>query len=100
MMRTWRSALRRLQRTHRVAAVDREHAAGHESPRLRGQQQQRAVEMLGLADAALRDTLDQPLPRRSLPELAVHLGLDVAGTDRVDANVVPRPFHGEGPGEM
>src|SRR5258708_24645868 len=77
-----------LQRADDVAAVDREHAAGHEGARLRGQQQERAVEMLGLADAALRNAFDQALPGRSFPEIAVHLGLDVAGTDRVDPNVI------------
>ena len=78
-----------------MATVDGDHAAGHEAAGLRRQQQQRAVEMLGLADAPLRDALDQPLAAGRLPEVAVHLGLDVAGADRVDPDVVARPLHGQ-----
>src|SRR6185437_10216020 len=54
-----------------------------------------AIELLGFADTALRDALNQLLAARRLPEGAVHLGLDVARTDRVDADLVSRPFHGE-----
>ena len=42
-----------------MTAVDGDHAAGHERTRLGRKQQQRAVEFLGLADAALRDAVDQ-----------------------------------------
>ena len=41
------------------------------------------------------NALDQLLAARRLPEGAVHLGLDIAGADRVDADAVARPFHGE-----
>src|SRR5689334_24237782 len=43
-----------------VAAIDRDNRAGHIGAGGRGQEQQRAVEILGLRDPLQRDAGDQP----------------------------------------
>src|SRR5487761_1940269 len=49
----------RSQRADEVTAVDSVHRTGGPGPRIGGEQQQRAVEILGLADAPLRDAPGQ-----------------------------------------
>ena len=61
-----------------VAAVDRDGRAGHVAPGVGGEEQQRAVEVVGLAEAPLRHALAQRLARGRAEEVAVELGLDVA----------------------
>ena len=56
--------------------------------------------MLHLAQAALRDALDELLPSLRCKEIAVQIGLDVAGAERVHADTVPRPFQGEALGHL
>jgi hypothetical protein len=45
-----------------VAAVDDEHAPGHEGAGIRREQQEGAVEVLGTPEPPLGDALDQPPP--------------------------------------
>src|SRR5690606_20356145 len=73
-----------------------DHRAVDEVRLVRGEQHQHAVEVLGLADAATRQHLDQFLAGLGLPVVRVDLGLDVAGADRVDVDVVAPPLECHG----
>ena len=65
-----------------MAAVHRDDAPGHERGGVGGEQQQGAVELLRPARPTLRDPAHEPLPLFGLQELAVEVGLDVAGGKR------------------
>src|SRR5439155_17440802 len=76
-----------------VAAIDRDDRAGHISAGGRGEEQQRPVEILGLGDPLQRDTRNQSLARLGLEKLAIEIGLDVAGRQRIHQYPVTRQLH-------
>src|SRR2546423_4114439 len=59
-----------------VAAIDRDDRAGHVSAGGRGEEQERAVEIVRLGDPLHRDARNQSLARFGLEELAIEIGLD------------------------
>ena len=73
-----------------MPAIDHDGSAGHEGAGVGAEQQQRAIEILGLAQPALRHAPDQLLARRRLPERPVEVGLDIARRQGVDLDAVAR----------
>src|SRR5712671_1099747 len=83
-----------------VAAIDCDNRAGHIGARRRGQKKQRAVEIRRLRDPPQRNTVDQPLAGLALEVLAIKIGLDIAGRQRVDENAVTRQLHRQHMGQV
>src|SRR5205823_6627041 len=73
-----------------VAAIDRDDRAGHVSAGGRGEEQERAVEILGLGDPFQRDPRNQSLARFGLEKLAIEIGLDIARRQRIHQYPVTR----------
>ena len=78
-----------------MPTIDRNDGARHPGRGVGGEEEERAVEILGLTEAAHRDALDHRLPGLAREEFLVELGRDVAGRERVNADAVARPFKGE-----
>ena len=76
-------------------AIHGDDRSGHVARGLRGEQQDRAVEIAFLAESALRNSLDQPLARWRRPEVVIELGVDITGRQRVDANAFRGPLQRE-----
>ena len=95
-----RFSLRRISRSpDRVAAVDDEDRAGHERGRGAGQEHHARRDLLGQRVALLRGVLD-PVPPEFRAVHGGHLGLHVAGRDRVDPDAQPGPLRGQRPGQL
>ena len=62
-----------------LPAIDGDHAAGHEAPRVRGQQQQWPVQIGQIAKAAHRYARDHLLAGLGFEEAGVDLGREIAG---------------------
>ena len=85
----------------RVAAIDRDDRAGDIGARRRGQQQHRAVEIVGLRrPGATGSARRASCPASLSQELAVEIGLDIAGRERVDEDAVARQLHRQHMGQM
>ena len=72
------------QRDH-LAAVDHDRGAGDVASRVGDEQQQGAVEIAVLAEAADRDVAGELLALFALEVVAVDLGDEPAGRDGIDA---------------
>lgn len=83
-----------------MAAVYGEAAAGHVAGGVAGQQEQGAVELAHLADAAHGDAFDHGGGVVAAEERVVDLGLEIAWRDGVDADAVARPVQGEQAGKV
>ena len=78
-----------------MAAIGDEYGAGDVGSGIGDKKQQGAVEVFGTPQPALRDAPDQRLPGFGGKELAVDIGLDIAGTERVDADIVARKLQSQ-----
>src|SRR6185312_7919555 len=86
------SARNRASRSDRgdaVAAIDRDHRAGHIGARRGRKKQQGAAEILDLADPLHRHPRGELQAGLAFEEVAVEIGHDIAGRNRVDEDVVP-----------
>src|SRR5271166_5747783 len=83
-----------------VPAIDCDHRAGHVGARRRRQQQHRSVDILRLRDTAQRNASFELLAGLGTEEIAIEIGLDITGRDRVDENAVPRQLHRQYSGQM
>jgi hypothetical protein len=62
-----------------MAAVDDQHRAGHERECVRGEQEERPVEIGEAAEMALRNAFDQRLSGPALVEVVIDVGYESAG---------------------
>src|SRR5689334_6291591 len=84
-----KSMVRFLERIDGVAAIDHQGRAGHMGTGRGGEQQQRAGQVLHLAEAALRDALDHGLPRFRRKEVPVERRFDIAWSKRIHPDAMP-----------
>ncbi len=80
--------------SHRHPAVDAQHVTGHEAAAGAEQEEDRLVELAGLAAASERRALEQERRERRgvIAELGGHLGGEEARCDGVDADAVAPPL--------
>src|SRR5690348_3386831 len=77
-----------LERTHQMAAIHDNGGAGHQLRGIGCEQHERAVQMLRLADAPLRNAFDEVASGLGLEEVAIEIGLDIAWRECIHPNVV------------
>src|SRR5215471_8121072 len=87
------------QRDH-LAAVDHDGGASHVASRIRDEQQERAVEIAVLAEAADRDVAGELPAFLAAQEVAVDLGDEPAGRDGVDAHALEGELEAERLGDL
>src|SRR4029077_1121340 len=87
------------QRDH-LAAVDHDRGACDIASRIRGEQQERAVEVAVLAEAADRDVAGELFAFGALQVVAVDLGDAPAGRGRVDAYALEGELEAERLGDL
>src|SRR6516162_6060737 len=87
------------QRDH-LAAVDHDGGASNESPGVRGEQQQGAVEVAVAAEAADRDVAGEPLAFFAGEIVAVDLGNEPARRNGIDADALEGEFEPERLGDL
>src|SRR5205807_559223 len=78
------------QRIDELPPVDCERRSGNIAPGIRGEKQRRAGEVFALAEAPLRDALEQRVGKALVDEIPVHVGFDIARAQDVHANPVTR----------
>src|SRR6187401_740125 len=85
---------------HDLSAIDDDCRARDVTTRVRHQQQQRAIKIAGIAEAAHRDLALDGGTCFAVKIFVVHLGDEPAWRDRVDAYPFERKLDGKRPGDL
>src|SRR5262245_3673350 len=84
---------------HYLPAIDHHGRAGHEPARIGGEQQEHAVEIARLTEAAERDVADDRGTALAREIIAVHLGRDPSRRDRIGPDAAAGKLERERAGE-